>query len=93
MIINSTIQSISGIYANQGTAATSRARAKAAATAPNDEVLLSSRAKSLSSALGHLRDMDDVRPEKVAYFAGLVSSGAYDVPAENIAASMMGMRY
>jgi flagellar biosynthesis anti-sigma factor FlgM len=93
MLINSTIQSITGLYANQGASAMNRARgAKAAQSAPSDEVLLSSEAKNFSQAMGQLREMDDVRPEKVAYFQNLIAAGGYYVASENIASSMLQAR-
>jgi negative regulator of flagellin synthesis FlgM len=58
-----------------------------------DEVLLSDEGQSFSSMLQKLQNMDDVRGNKVQELSAKVANGSYHVPNENIAASLLGVRF
>jgi len=61
--------------------------------AKNDEVVLSHEGQSFSSMLQKLQNMDEVRGEKVQDIRGKFADGSYNVPSENIAASLLGIRF
>jgi negative regulator of flagellin synthesis FlgM len=59
----------------------------------SDEVLLSREGQSFSSMLQKLQNMDEVRGSKVQELSAKVADGSYNVPNENIAASLLGVRF
>lgn len=91
MIINSSIQSVTSLYGAARPAGSYRAHG---ATQPDvrDAVEISETGQNFSEMLRKLRETSDVRPEKVEYYRDAIASGTYQVPAENIAAAMLGQR-
>ncbi|MBR2216116.1 MAG: flagellar biosynthesis anti-sigma factor FlgM [Selenomonadaceae bacterium] len=90
MQINSTIQAIAGAYSLNTTSSARRSYASPQVTAEaKDELHISKEAKSFSSMLRELRDMDDVREDKVAAYSAAIANGTYNVPSRDIAAKML----
>lgn len=92
MIINGNVQAVAGAYSVSATGGVKRA-ASAREVERRDEVLLSHEGQSFSSMLQKLQNMDDVRGEKVQQFGARIADGSYSVPNENIAASLLGIRF
>ena len=92
MIINNNLQAIAGAYQLNAKNPAKRAQAK---NAPSfkDEVHLSSNAQNMSSAVKNLKNMSDVRADKVEFFTNAIESGNYNVPAANIASKMLSIRF
>lgn len=58
-----------------------------------DELTLSKQAQSFKDMLQKLHSESDVRQEKVDEFTQKISEGNYNVSAENIAASILSVRF
>ena len=92
MIINNYIQSVAGVYsANQPTAA--RRTEAAQETLRRDEFVPSKEGQSFRAMLEKLKNMDEVREDKVADLKAAVQNGAYGVSSEDIAAKMLATRF
>ena len=59
----------------------------------NDAFTPSREAQSFSEMLKKLRDLPDVREDKVSEFQEKISSGQYYVPSADIAASILSTRF
>lgn len=93
MIINNTIQAVTGAYASS-TSSNVKAKAKSNETVnAKDEIVLSSEAQNFSATLQQLKGRNDVRQDKVDYYAQQIQSGNYTVEANDIADKMLQMRY
>ena len=92
MIINGNVQAVAGAYSVSSSGGVKRA-ASVQAMQKSDEVHLSSEGQSFSSMLQKLQNMDEVRGEKVQDIRGKFADGSYNVPSENIAASLLGIRF
>ena len=58
-----------------------------------DELTLSNQAQSFQDMLKKLHNESEVRQDKVDEFTQKIESGAYNVSAENIAASILSVRF
>ena len=58
-----------------------------------DELTLSNQAQSFQDMLKKLQNESEVRQDKVAEFTQKIESGTYNVSAENIAASILSVRF
>ncbi len=92
MIINGNVQAVAGAYSVSSSGSVRRS-ADVQAIQKKDEVLLSNEGQSFSSMLQKLQSMDDVRGNKVQELSAKVANGSYQVPSENIAASLLGVRF
>lgn len=92
MIINGNVQAAAGAYSVSSSSSVKRA-ASTREVQKSDEVLLSREGQSFSSMLQKLQSMDDVRGGKVQELSAKVADGSYNVPDENIAASLLGVRF
>jgi negative regulator of flagellin synthesis FlgM len=92
MIINGNVQAVAGAYSVSSSGSVRRS-ADVQAIQKKDEVLLSNEGQSFSSMLQKLQSMDDVRGNKVQELSAKVANGSYQVPNENIAASLLGVRF
>ncbi len=92
MIINGNVQAAAGAYSVSSSGSVKRA-ASMREVQKSDEVLLSREGQSFSSMLQKLQNMDDVRGGKVQELSAKVANGSYNVPDENIAASLLGVRF
>ena len=92
MIINGNVQAVAGAYSVSSSGSVKRA-ASVQAMQKSDEVHLSSEGQSFSSMLLKLQNMDDVRGSRVQDLSAQMANGSYNVPSENIAASLLGVRY
>jgi len=89
LIINNNVKAIGGVYGVQNVAR--NAYAGNQVTSAKDEVVLSGEAKSFASMLQELSSLDEVREERVEELRAQVADGSYNVSAENVAASMLGL--
>ena len=92
MIINGNVQAVAGAYSVSSSGSVKRA-ASVQAMQKSDEVHLSSEGQSFSSMLQKLQSMDDVRGSRVQDLSAQMANGSYNVPSENIAASLLGVRF
>jgi len=92
MIINGNVQAAAGAYSVSSSSSVKRA-ASTREVQKSDEVLLSREGQSFSSMLQKLQNMDEVRGGKVQELSAKVADGSYNVPDENIAASLLGVRF
>ncbi len=94
MMINTTVQSVAGVYASTGTTSAAKAKAELAETVEGkDEILLSNEAQNFSSTLQKLKDMDTVRQDKVTFYENQLAAGNYKAGATDIAGKMLQLRY
>ena len=93
MTINHGIQAVSSVYANTPVSSAVRKAPAAKAQAAGDEFVVSNEAKSFSSMLEELRNMDEVREDKVAAVTHQIEAGTYSVSSENVAASLLHARF
>ena len=92
MIINGNVQAVAGAYSVSSAGSVKRT-GNVRETAKSDEVLLSHEGQSFSSMRQKLQNMDEVRGEKVQALSEKFANGSYNVPSENIAASLLGIRF
>ena len=92
MIINGNVQAVAGAYSVSSSGSVKRA-ASVRDVEKSDEVLLSREGQSFSSMLKKLQEMDEVRGEKVQTLSQKMADGSYNVSGENIAASLLGIRF
>ena len=92
MIINGNVQAVAGAYSVSSAGGVKRA-ASVRDVEKSDEVVLSNEGQSFSSMLQKLQNMDEVRGAKVQALKAQVQDGSYDVSGENIAASLLGIRF
>ena len=92
MIINGNVQAAAGAY-SVSTSGSVRRTASVQAVQKSDEVVLSHEGQSFSSMLQKLQNMDDVRGSKVQDLSAKVADGSYHVSNENIAASILDVRF
>lgn len=92
MIINGNVQAVTGAYSVSSAGGVKRA-SSVREVEKSDEVVLSHEGQSFSSMLQKLQNMDEVRGEKVKALGPQVQSGNYNVSSENIAASLLGIRF
>ncbi|SHK70550.1 anti-sigma-28 factor, FlgM family [Selenomonas ruminantium] len=92
MIINGNVQAVAGAYSVSSAGGVKRAES-VRNVEKSDEVLLSHEGQSFSSMLQKLQNMDEVRSEKVQNLEARIADGSYNVPNENIAASLLGIRF
>ena len=94
MMINNTIQAVAGAYSTTASSTAAKAKAKeSTAVSAKDEIVLSNEARSFSATLQQLKGRNDVRQDKVDYYAQQIQSGNYTVEANDIADKMLQMRY
>lgn len=58
-----------------------------------DEMLLSNEAQSFKAMLSKLKNVSEVRQDKVDQYSQMIQNGTYDVKSENIAASLLNNLY
>lgn len=87
---NSALQAIASLYAGDSVRSPRRAQ-KPEGVSFKEEFSMSKEAQSFGTMLRELRDMDEVRQDKVEACESRLASGAFSVSAENIAASMLGL--
>ena len=95
MIINNTLQAITGAYTKNATSSVKSANKAVASTAEKkDEIVLSQEAQNFRSTLQQLKNMsDDVRTDKVDFYTQQIGAGTYAVNADAVAGKMLQMRY
>jgi len=82
MRINGSVPGVTPVY-------NSKAKVSGAYGATNvapkrDELTISSQAKDFATVMSALRNVPDVREEKVAELSGPVQDGTYSVPAKDV---------
>ena len=87
---NSALQALASLYANDA-AKNVRRTQKTETVSFKEEFSMSEEAQSFSEMLDKLQSMGDTRADKVAAFEQQLAGGAYNVSAENVAASMIGL--
>ncbi len=94
MIVNN-VNSMANLYSSNAVVATrySNAATGARNIQKRDELSLSKEAQSFSEILKKLRGESEVRQDKVTQYEQQISSGNYNVSAENIAASILLTRF
>lgn len=92
MYINNNIQAVSGAY--QVSSARPSVRAGAAQKSEkSDEVVFSHEAKRFSSMLQEIRNMPEVRSEKIEALSRQIADGSYEQDADKLAGSLLDARY
>lgn len=91
MIISNSnsIKGAAKLYGEQTKVAKSSSTAKTGSIQQPDEVILSSEAQELSSVQQALKDVPEVRTDKVKDLEAQVTAGTYHVDAKDIAAKML----
>ena len=91
MIISNSnpIKNAAKLYGEQNKVAKSSSTANASPIQKQDEVILSSQAQEISLAQKVLKDVPEVRADKVKAFSEQISAGTYSVKAEDIAQKML----
>lgn len=88
MIINNNLQAIAGAYQLNQKNSPKRMQNQNSISF-KDEVQLSKNAESFRSAMKKMQNISEVREDKVAFYTNAIESGAYNVPAANIASKML----
>jgi len=91
-VIISNSNSIKGaakLYGEQTKVTKSSSNAKTGSVQQPDEVILSPEAQEISSVQQALKDVPEVRDDKVKELAAQVSAGTYHVEARDIAKKML----
>ena len=84
MVINNNVQAIAGAYAvNQNRGA--RTGSAQGAAQFKDQVAISKEGQSFSSMLKELRGDDEIRQDKVDFYAEAIRNGSYSVSGRDIA--------
>ncbi len=91
MIVNN-VNSTAKFYSNVAAARYTNAAA-VRGVQQRDEFTPSGEAQSFSKLLNKLKSASEVREDKVSELQQKISSGQYNVPAENIALSLLTNRY
>lgn len=91
MIVNN-VNSAANLY-SAGATRYASAIMSARSVQKKDELTLSKQAQSFKDMLQKLQGESDVRQDKVDEFEQKISSGNYNVSAENIAASILSVRF
>ena len=94
MIVNN-LNSMAGVYTSSalGSARYANYVSSARNVQKRDELSLSSEAQSFSEILKKLHAESDVRQEKVTELEQKISSGSYNVSADEIAMSLLTYRF
>lgn len=88
MVINNNVQAVAGTYAaTHGRNA--RHTGGAGKMQFRDELLISQEAQNFNAMLQKLKNVDDVRMDKVEFYANAIQSGNYSVPSADIADKML----
>lgn len=94
MIVSGRMYPAAGVYAGRQGGSTKGASAYFDAQRKSDGFYLSSETQSFGAAFQKIRaQMDDVRMDRVSELQQKIADGTYSVSAEDIAASMLAMRY
>ena len=91
MIVDTRVQSVASVYANN-----TLSKQKQAANGINqaaDAVVISSEAQSFSQVLQRVQAMPDARMDKVAAYSDKIKSGEYQVNAKDLAGKILDMRF
>ena len=83
------IPKVTGIYGNVGK--TEKLSGRNTVVSRKDELTLSGPAKDFSVVMKALRDVPDIRKDKVEALSERIGKGEYSVPAEDVAARIMEM--
>ncbi|MDD3115703.1 MAG: flagellar biosynthesis anti-sigma factor FlgM [Anaerovibrio sp.] len=92
MIINSSIQGVSGVYSNAGRVGKT-ARAYEQGGAVNDNIQISTEGQQFNELLKKLKAGSEVRMDKVTEYENLLASGAYQVSSSDLADKILQSRY
>jgi flagellar biosynthesis anti-sigma factor FlgM len=92
MIINNNLQAIAGAYQLNQKNSAKRVQNQNSLSF-KDEVKLSESAESFRSAMKKMQNIDEVRPDKVAFYTQAIESGNYNVSAANIASKMLSVGF
>ena len=90
--INGNLQSLAITYQLNTKSPAKRADAKSG-TSFKDEVQFSATAQTVGNAVKKLRNMSEVRMDKVQFYTNAVENGDYNVPAANIASKLLSSRF
>ena len=90
--INVNLQSIAGTY-QLNTKSPAKKANTANGTSFKDEVQFSATAQTVGNAVKKLRNMSEVRMDKVQFYTNAIESGNYNVPAANIASKLVSARF
>ncbi|SDF79504.1 flagellar biosynthesis anti-sigma factor FlgM [Sporolituus thermophilus] len=90
IISNNQIQNILKVYGEQAKVGKSARQPSAGPAQRKDEVVLSAQAQEFSQILQALRNMPEVREDKVKELADRIAAGNYQVDAKEIAEKMVG---
>lgn len=83
------IPKVTGIYGNAGK--TEKLSGKNTVASRKDELTLSGSAKDFSVVMKALRDVPDIRRDKVEALSERIEKGEYSVSSEDVAARIMEM--
>lgn len=89
IISNKPIQSIAKIYGEQNKITKNNSVAKAGSLQQPDEVILSSQAQEVGQVYKAMKNVPEVRADKVKEFSDKIAAGAYHVDAKEIAERML----
>lgn len=92
MIINNFVQAVAGAYSVNQPAAVRRTQ-ETREVAARDQFVPSQEGQSFRSMLQELKDMDEVRTNKVEYLSSAIADGSYNVSSYDIAGSMLAARF
>lgn len=92
MIINNTLQGLTGVYANSA-AANKVAKKYHQDTAAADDIQISPKAQQFNDILKKLSASSDVRQDKVVEYENMLASGKYSVSSQDLAERIMQFRY
>ena len=90
IISNNQIQNILKVYSEQTKVGKSSRPASTSQVQRQDEVVLSAQAQEFSQILQALKNMPEVREDKVKELADRIAAGNYHVDAKEIADKMLG---
>ena len=91
MLINNSIGSLANLYSTN-TASRQSTRTQTVRSF-KDEMMLSSEAQTFADMLKKLRQESEVRVDKVNEYSAQIANGSYYASSDDIAASMLGLRY
>jgi len=83
------IPKVTGVYGNAGK--TEKLARSQSAASRKDELTLSGSARDFSIVMKALKDVPDIRKDKVEAISKKIESGEYSVPAEDVAAKIVEM--
>ena len=93
MIVDTRVQSVASVYANNTLSKQKQSASGINKTEPADAVVLSSEAQSFSQILQRVQAMPEARMDKVAAYTDKINSGEYQVDTKALAGKILDMRF